>query len=151
MRFSHQMYKKCNSKEKNDSTSQNVRNLSHKLNFNKSTLWKPEDFQNVNCLKEYSIYNTLYKINDVIIKKDLNKFKFFLIHYIICCQNKAIVFACEEIYEESFNSHYFCYNVHRKKSDLLSIFETVYIRYPPVNIITLPDKKTVIKPKQPFV
>lgn len=156
--FAKVLYYKKNSENPNSEIihqGDNLTDLSHiydNLSINNSPLlFLREDFKNISSANKFNIFDTLYKIEDIITVKEPELY-FYLIKYIIKIHN--IQYAiCIKIDILEYDEHLDCYLVNQTLLTENVVYSILYIsniKYPPLEIIKIPKGRHAIKLKTPF-
>lgn len=154
--FAKVLYNKKNSLNPKSQTVQdgNSTDLSHiydNLSHNNSLhIFQRKDFNNIFSTNKFNIFDTIYKIEDIITVKE-TELCFFSIKYIIKIHN--IQYAiCIKIDILEYDEHLNCYLVNQMLPEniVYSILVVSMINYPPLEIIKTSKGEHAIKLKPSF-
>lgn len=132
---------------------QNLCHIYDHLSFHNSIhLFEREQFENVLSANALQIFDTTYKIENIIAVKEIDEFFFFSIKYVIQIQSVQCA-ICIKIEIQKYDEHLNVYFVKPSMTTecvVYSILCISNINYPPLEIIKTSSGENVIKLKPPF-
>lgn len=157
--FAHTVY----SKIQNEIDQNTICSSGNFINFTDNYAWPyirdktkdPHIFTNIFSVQEISINCTCYKVGNILpTLSSQNEISVFQIKYILIEKNNTKqLLVCQEFQNLQIDSHLDCYVVDLKNNsntDVYEIIDVCDVNFPPLHLIMLPNKKTVIKLKIPF-